>query len=62
MPTVTELRVFDNSVEGDPNAGLPPQPRLILHLKNGQIVEMWELDVTPDWAKLLVAVAIKLGR
>jgi len=62
IPTVTELRVFDNSVEADPDAGLPPQPTLILHLKNGQIVEMCELGVTPDWAKPLVAVAIKLGR
>lgn len=60
MPTVTELRVYDNSVEADPNAGLPPQPKLILHLKNGKIVGMCELRVTPDWAKPLLASALRL--
>jgi predicted ABC-type ATPase len=61
MSTVTELRVFDNSVEADPSEGRPPQPRLILHLKNGKIVEMCELGVTPDWAKPLLASAIRLA-
>ena len=61
MPTVTELRVYDNSVEGDPNEGRAPQPTLILHLKNGKIVEMCELSVTPDWAKPLLASAIRLA-
>jgi predicted ABC-type ATPase len=62
MPTVTELRVYDNSVEADPNAGHSPQPTLILHLENGKIVEMCELGVTPDWAKPLLASAIRLAR
>ena len=61
MPTVTELRVYDNSVEGDPNEGRAPQPTLILHLKNGKIVEMCDLSVTPDWAKPLLASAIRLA-
>jgi predicted ABC-type ATPase len=61
MPTVTELRVHDNSVEADPDAGRPPQPTLILHLKNGKIVEMCELGVTPGWAKPLLAFAIGLA-
>jgi predicted ABC-type ATPase len=61
MPTLTELRVYDNSVEADPNAGFPPQPTLILHLKNGKILEMCELSVTPDWAKPLLVSAIKLA-
>jgi predicted ABC-type ATPase len=61
MSTITELRVFDNSVEADPSEGRPPQPTLILHLKNGKIVEMCELGVTPDWAKPLLASAIRLA-
>jgi len=61
MPTITELRVFDNSVEADPSEGRPPQPTLILHLKNGKIVEMCELGFTPDWAKPLLASAIRLA-
>jgi len=61
MPAITELRVFDNSVEADPSEGRPPQPTLILHLKNGKIVEMCELGATPDWAKPLLASAIRLA-
>ena len=61
MPAITELRVFDNSVEADPSEGRPPQPTLILHLKDGKIVEMCELGVTPDWAKPLLASAIRLA-
>ena len=61
MPTVTELRVYDNSIEADPDAGRAPQPTLVLHLKNGMIVEMYELGVTPDWAKPLLAFGIRLA-
>ena len=61
MPAITELRVFDNSVEADPSEGRPPQPTLILHLKNKKIVEMCELGVTPEWAKPLLASAIRLA-
>jgi predicted ABC-type ATPase len=61
MPIVTELRVYDNSVEGDPHEGRAPQPTLILHLKERKIAEMCELSVTPDWAKPLLASAVRLA-
>ncbi len=55
MPTLTALRVFDNSVEADPKDGRAPQPTLILHLEHAKIVEMCELGVrgssatNPPW-------------
>src|SRR5882672_3052090 len=37
MPRLTELRVYDNSLEADPQAGRAPQPTLILHFATGGI-------------------------
>ena len=64
MPHVAEIRVFDNSEEGDPAAGTIPEPRLVLHWRNGRIVApaVRALRVTPDWAKPIVAAALKLQR
>jgi predicted ABC-type ATPase len=59
MPRLTELRVFDNSFEADPHAGRAPQPILVLHLKSGRILELVDLAGTPQWAKALVAAAVK---
>src|SRR5579863_1553893 len=38
MPKLTELRVYDNSQEADPHAGVAPQPKLLLHLARARIV------------------------
>lgn len=62
IPHLTELRVFDNSVDADPQAGLAPQPILILHLAKGKIVQTVELSKTPQWAKALVAAALKISK
>jgi hypothetical protein len=51
--------VFDNSIDADPHAGRVPQPILILHLAKGKILGMVELSKTPQWAKALVAAAVK---
>jgi predicted ABC-type ATPase len=59
MSRLTALRVFDNSIDSDPHAGRAPQPILILHLAKGKILEMVELSKTPQWAKALVAAAVK---
>lgn len=61
MPLLTELRLFDNSVDADPQAGRAPQPVLVLHLAAGKIVEMVELADTPQWAKALVAAALEIS-
>jgi predicted ABC-type ATPase len=61
MPRLRALRVYDNSVEADPNAGLAPEPRLILQLARGKIVTMLDLADTPPWAKSLVVAALKIS-
>jgi predicted ABC-type ATPase len=62
MPQLTELPVYDNSFEADPHAGRAPQPTLVLHLAKAKIAEMIELSKTPNWAKPLVAAALKLSK
>jgi len=60
LPHLTELRVYDNSDHADPAAGNAPDPRLVLHLKKGNICGPEDLSKTPDWAKPIVAVALQL--
>jgi len=61
MPKLTELRVYDNSEEGDPRRGIAPQPRLLLHMDRGKIVDSCDLTMTPQWAKPILATAMKLS-
>jgi predicted ABC-type ATPase len=58
LPALTELRVFDNSVEADPAAGMPPSPTLVLHVERRRIVNLGDLARTPEWAKPIVAAAL----
>lgn len=60
LPKLTELRVYDNSAEGDPREGIAPQPGMLLHMKRGKIVDSCDLTMTPDWAKPILATAMKL--
>jgi len=62
MPKLTELRVYDNSEEGDPRKGVAPRPGLLLHMDRGIIVDSCDLTETPDWAKPILAMAMKLSR
>ncbi len=59
IPAHTEQLNYDNSTAADPARGKPPRPRLILHLERGQILAPADLTSTPDWAKPMVAAAIK---
>ena len=61
---LTELRIFDNSEEGDPVTGTIPEPRLLLHWSRGAVVAPGfnNLKETPEWAKPIVAHALKLQR
>jgi predicted ABC-type ATPase len=43
LSQLTELRVYDNSVEADPCAGIAPEPKLILHMRRGKIVRLCPL-------------------
>ena len=60
LPQITGLRVYDNSVDADPAAGKTPEPKLVLHMERGKILNPRNLKQTPDWAKPIVAAALKL--
>jgi predicted ABC-type ATPase len=58
MPKLTELRVYDNSVEADPHTGATPEPKLIVHWNRGELLNVCELASTPEWAKPIVLTAL----
>lgn len=60
MPRLTQLQVYDNSIDADPVSGAAPQPRLILHLEEGKVLGPEDLADTPSWAKSIVMSALKL--
>lgn len=57
LPAVAEVKVFDNTADGDPAKGRKPKPRLILHVRRGKIVSQCPIETTPTWAKPIVAAA-----
>jgi predicted ABC-type ATPase len=59
LPSLTALRVYDNSEEAEPEAGKRPAPRLVLHLEAGRILGPADLSTTPGWAKPIVAAALQ---
>jgi predicted ABC-type ATPase len=61
MAKLTELRVYDNSEEGNPRQGIAPRPKLLLHMERGQIVDSCVLTVAPQWAKPILGMALKLS-
>ena len=60
MPHLTELLVYDNSVDADPATGKFPKPKQLLHMKAGKIRNLGDLSTSPDWAKPIIATALKL--
>ncbi|MDE2461234.1 MAG: zeta toxin family protein [Gammaproteobacteria bacterium] len=61
LPQLAELVVFDNSAEADPAEGQRPNPAKILQLRGGKVLNPDKLQATPDWAKPIVAAALKIG-
>ena len=61
MPVLAALRVYDNSEQADPAAGKVPAPLLVLHMEHGRIMNPRDLPLAPDWARPVVAAAMKLG-
>jgi len=59
LPHVAELKVFDNTEEGNPQKGQAPSPKLLLHMKWGKIVSSADLSVVPPWAKPILRAAIE---
>lgn len=61
LPNLTALRVYDNSADADPADGRVPMPVLVLHMERGEILNPRDLSKTPNWAKPIVAAALKLS-
>ena len=61
LPKLTELLLYDNSEEADPGAGKTPEPKLLLHLVGCRINRCCDPFEVPEWAKPIVAAAMKLG-
>jgi len=64
LPFLTELMLFDNSEEGDPDDQAARAPKLLLHWNNGVIVKPRSkaLAATSEWAKPIVAQALRQQR
>lgn len=61
LPRLTELLVYDNSSEANPDAGERPEPKLLLHMDSGKIVGSYDLRLVPEWAKPILAAALKIS-
>jgi predicted ABC-type ATPase len=59
LPKLTELRIYDNSEAADPYTGAGPKPKLILHMTRRKVVETCALGMAPEWAKPILAAALK---
>jgi predicted ABC-type ATPase len=59
LPKLTELRVYDNSEDGDPQSGATPKPKLVLHMVRGKAVATCDLKRVPAWAKAILMAALK---
>jgi predicted ABC-type ATPase len=62
LRVAAEVRIFDNSAEGDPKAGRRPSPKLIAQVKRGRVVEVCEPKEVPEWAKPILASVLKPRR
>lgn len=62
IPKVTALKVYDNSYEADVDGTASPRPKLLLKFVDGRIRNRDRLATTPDWAKPIVAAALKAER
>jgi predicted ABC-type ATPase len=62
LPLLASLRVYDNSAEADPAAGMVPMPVLVLELRRGTLPLAADVTRTPEWAKPIVAAALRMRR
>lgn len=64
LPRLSELHLYDNSAEADPDAGVTPLPRFLIHCRERRILSPAKLktllETTPAWAKPIAAACIKL--
>jgi predicted ABC-type ATPase len=62
LPELTELRLYDNSANADPYSGVPPEPKLLLHMVRGRIQSASDPALTPDWARSILHEAQRVPR
>ena len=58
LPKLVEVFVYDNSEEADPHSCRAPNPKLILHARNGKTVATCNLKEAPNWAKPILMAAL----
>lgn len=58
MPGLASLHVYDNSLDADLAAGEAPEPRLMLHVEQGSVVEHCDLASAPTWVKPILMTAL----
>jgi predicted ABC-type ATPase len=61
VPKLTELHLYDNSADGNPEMGRRPAPMLILRLVRGAPAAMCRAEDVPGWAKPIVMTALTLS-
>ena len=61
LPHLASLAVFDNSIDGDPKAGIAPRPVQVMRMVGGKITAILPLSDVPVWAKPIVMQALKLA-
>lgn len=60
LPRLTDLIVYDNSVERNPEDGEAPEPMTVLKMEDGRIRFIPPIETIPAWARPIVAAAIEL--
>jgi predicted ABC-type ATPase len=58
LPRLTNVMVFDNSIERDPEEGEAPEPAILLEMQKGRIRFVAPIMQIPAWARPIVAAAI----
>ena len=62
LPRLTDLIVYDNSVEQDPHRDAAPTPTPLLEMADARILFIAPRELIPSWARPIVAAAILSDR
>ena len=62
LPRLTNVVIYDNSKERDPNRGEEPRPAPLLEMAHGRIVFVAPRERISSWARPIVAAAILSDR
>lgn len=62
LPGLAQLRLFDNSVDGNHGKRFRPTPVLLMDLRDGAVQVPLDLTEMPQWAKPIVLAALAATR